>query len=134
MNFKFGPHTIGKNQIFYCSKYSFGLVNLKPIVPGHVLVICRRVVPRFLDLTKEEVSDLFESAHLIAKQIESIHKAESLTMTIQDGSEAGQSGTLCMRTLLYLEKINSNHHSSSIARAITDLGSSSRSLAYYTQI
>lgn len=67
-------------------------MNLKPIVPGHVLVISRRVVPRFLDLTKEEVSDLFESAHLIAKQIELLHKAESLTLTIQDGKDAGQSG------------------------------------------
>lgn len=91
MKFKFGPHTITSNEIFFCSKYSFGLVNLKPIVPGHVLVISRRVAPRFLDLSREEAADLFVSAHIICSRLQDVYKAESLTLTIQDGKEAGQS-------------------------------------------
>lgn len=89
--FKFGPHKITSNEIFFCSKHSFGLVNLKPIVPGHVLVISRAVRPRFLDLTKEESADLMASAHSIASKLQDIHKAESFTFTIQDGMQAGQS-------------------------------------------
>lgn len=89
--FKFGPHNITADQIFLCTKYSFGLVNLKPVVPGHVLVISRRVVPRFQQLTAEENNDLFLAAKIISKQVESIYKAESLTLTIQDGPQAGQS-------------------------------------------
>jgi bis(5'-adenosyl)-triphosphatase len=89
--FKFGPHTITSNEIFFNSKHSFGLVNLKPIVPGHVLVISRRVSPRFLDLSNEEAADLMESAHIICRQIEKVYKSQSLTLTIQDGLQAGQS-------------------------------------------
>lgn len=89
--FKFGPHTITSNEIFFNSKHSFGLVNLKPIVPGHVLVISRRISPRFLDLSSDEAADLMESAHIICRQIEKAFNSESLTLTIQDGAEAGQS-------------------------------------------
>jgi bis(5'-adenosyl)-triphosphatase len=89
--FSFGPWTIPASEIFYNSKLSFGLTNLKPVVPGHVLVISRRVTPRFSELTVDEVTDLFKSVHLISKSVEKLHKAESLTITIQDGESAGQS-------------------------------------------
>eukprot|EP00842_Homolaphlyctis_polyrhiza_P001459 jgi/Hompol1/2313/HPOL_001972-RA len=90
--FNFGPWPIrASTEIFYASKLSLGLVNLKPIVPGHVMVISRRVVQRFKDLTSDEVSDLFLSAHEIAKVIEKQYAAESMSITIQDGPFAGQS-------------------------------------------
>ncbi|KAJ3304757.1 hypothetical protein HDV03_002298 [Kappamyces sp. JEL0829] len=90
--FKFGPHPIkSTEQIFFNSKHSLGLVNLKPVVPGHVLVISKRVCLRFSQLTKDEVSDLFQAAHTISSQIERIHEADSMTLTIQDGVFAGQS-------------------------------------------
>lgn len=90
-NFYFGPHNITAEQIFFNSKLSFGLVNLKPIVPGHVLVISKRVVHRFNSLTAPEVQDLFLSASLITKRIEKLYAAQSLTLTVQDGEFAGQS-------------------------------------------
>lgn len=37
-------------------------VNLKPVVPGHVLVSPKRVVARFAELAPEEVSDLWWAA------------------------------------------------------------------------
>ncbi|ORX86053.1 HIT-like protein [Anaeromyces robustus] len=86
----FGQFKIYKTQIFFNSKYSFGLVNLKPISPGHVLVIPKRVVKRFSDITKEELNDLFESVQIIGKEIEKTYKGKSLTITIQDGPYAGQ--------------------------------------------
>ncbi|KAL1922516.1 uncharacterized protein VTP21DRAFT_10055 [Calcarisporiella thermophila] len=88
--YSFGPHVIRKSEVFYQSKLSLGLVNLKPIVPGHVLVISRRVVPRFTELSSEEVSDLWVSAQTVAKVIEKEYNAESLTFAIQDGYAAGQ--------------------------------------------
>ncbi|KAJ3129155.1 hypothetical protein HK098_002396 [Nowakowskiella sp. JEL0407] len=93
--FKFGPHTITKNEIFYASKLSFGLVNLKPIVPGHVLCITRRVVSRFTELTPEEVSDLFRTAQIIAQVVEKQYNGTSLNIAIQDGEAAGQSVPHC---------------------------------------
>jgi bis(5'-adenosyl)-triphosphatase len=87
---KFGPWPISPNEIFFNSLYSYGLVNLKPVVPGHVLVIPKRIVSRFHDLSKEEVCDLWLSAQEIGSVIEREYSAESLTFTIQDGSSAGQ--------------------------------------------
>ncbi|KAJ3312414.1 hypothetical protein HDV04_003173 [Boothiomyces sp. JEL0838] len=51
----------------------------------------RRVVARFNQLTMDEVSDMFQSAQIIAKQLEKVHNADSMTITIQDGEAAGQS-------------------------------------------
>ena len=42
-------------QVFYVTRLSAALVNLKPIVPGHSLVIPRRVVPRMMELSPDEV-------------------------------------------------------------------------------
>lgn len=42
-------------QCFYATKLCAALVNLKPILPGHCLVIPRRVVRRFTELSSEEV-------------------------------------------------------------------------------
>ncbi|KAK4702964.1 bis(5'-adenosyl)-triphosphatase, partial [Phenoliferia sp. Uapishka_3] len=88
--FRFASFAI-PNQVFYQSALSLGLVNLKPLVPGHVLVIPKRIIPRFGDLTTEEVSDLFLSVQTISRVIESEYKAASMTIACQDGPLAGQS-------------------------------------------
>ncbi|ORX42409.1 HIT-like protein [Piromyces finnis] len=90
VQYYFGQFKIYRSQIFFNSKYSFGLVNLKPISPGHVLIIPKRVVKRFQDITKEELNDLFESVQIVGKEIEKKYNGKSLTITIQDGPEAGQ--------------------------------------------
>ncbi|GAA5996556.1 hypothetical protein JCM5350_002193 [Sporobolomyces pararoseus] len=89
-SFRFASFKI-PNQIFYQSPLSLGIVNLKPLVPGHVLIIPKRVVPRFRDLTGEEVTDLFKSVHEISRVIEKEFKAQALNVALQDGPLAGQS-------------------------------------------
>ncbi|KAH3670673.1 hypothetical protein OGAPHI_001188 [Ogataea philodendri] len=79
------------SQVFYQSKHSFALVNLKPIVPGHVLVVPLRVVPRLKDLTTEESIDYMMTVQLIHQFIEKVYKADSLNLAMQDGVAAGQS-------------------------------------------
>lgn len=61
-----------ETQIFFSSRLSHALVNLKPIVPGHVLVIPQRIVPRIADLKSEEVSDLFLSVQRVAAVVVSV--------------------------------------------------------------
>ncbi|BGP13239.1 hypothetical protein JCM10213_004990 [Rhodosporidiobolus nylandii] len=81
------------NQVFYlsASRKTMGIVNLKPLVPGHVLVVPTRVTPRLRDLTAEEVGDLFASVQQISKVIEAEYKAQALNIALQDGPLAGQS-------------------------------------------
>ncbi|KAK1944098.1 Bifunctional bis(5'-adenosyl)-triphosphatase/adenylylsulfatase FHIT [Phytophthora citrophthora] len=86
----FGPFRVLFSQVFYESALSFALVNLKPIVPGHVLVVPKRPVGRFEMLDADEVSDLWISAQLVGKKVEKYYGASSLTFAIQDGKESGQ--------------------------------------------
>lgn len=72
------------------TKHSIALVNLKPIVRGHCLVIPRRVTPRFCDLSAEEVCDLWCTAQRVGPKLEGHFGADALTLAIQDGTAAGQ--------------------------------------------
>ena len=87
---RFGPIDIPDSQVFCETPLSLGLVNLKPVVPGHVLIISRRVVARFADLTPEETTDLWSLAKRVGTCIEPHFGATSLTYAIQDGPAAGQ--------------------------------------------
>uniref|UniRef100_A0A2C9WI72 HIT domain-containing protein n=1 Tax=Manihot esculenta TaxID=3983 RepID=A0A2C9WI72_MANES len=49
-----------------------------------------REVKRFADLTVDETSDLWFMAQKIGSRLEGYHQATSLTFTIQDGPQAGQ--------------------------------------------
>ena len=87
---RFGQHIIKASVVFFRSKLSYGFVNRKPVVSGHVLVAPLRIVDRFCDLTEDEVADLFLSTQKISGVVEREFKASSLTVAIQDGPDAGQ--------------------------------------------
>ncbi|KAI8995301.1 HIT-like protein [Trametes punicea] len=77
-------------QAFYRSRLAGAIVNLKPIVPGHVLVIPTRVVPRLADLKHDELAALISSVQHVGKVIERVYGADGLTIACQDGKAAGQ--------------------------------------------
>lgn len=79
----FGPIRIPPTQVFVETALSVGLVNLKPVVPGHVLIVSRRVAPRFADLTPEETADLWQLAKRVGSVLEPHFGATSLTYAIQ---------------------------------------------------
>ncbi|KAM6578498.1 hypothetical protein CsatB_030335 [Cannabis sativa] len=89
--YTFGPHKISSNDVFYKTHLSFAFVNLRPVLPVHVLVCPKREVKRFADLSTDETNDLWTIAHKISAPLQAYHKASSLTFTIQDGPQAGQS-------------------------------------------
>ncbi|CAF3360792.1 unnamed protein product [Rotaria socialis] len=87
---RWGQLEITASQIFFRSTLSIGLVNKKPIVPGHVLVSPIRCVERFSQLYPEEINDLFLSTQLVSTKIEEFYQGKSLSIAIQDGEYAGQ--------------------------------------------
>ena len=91
-NLKFGPFTIA-SQAFHISpsRLSYALVNLKPLLPGHILVCPVRCTPRLFQLTSEETADLFLTVRNVSKTISRVYKANALNVAVQDGVEAGQS-------------------------------------------
>lgn len=78
-------------QVFYKTNYTYALVNLKPLVPGHILIVPLRTgVHNLCDLTKEETVDYFDTLQVVHQFIKWQFKADSLNIAIQDGPEAGQ--------------------------------------------
>ncbi|KAI3632123.1 hypothetical protein MIR68_009959 [Amoeboaphelidium protococcarum] len=102
---KFGQWDIAAvSELFYTSQYCYGIVNLKPIKPGHVLIFPKRLVKRIVDLSEEECADLFKSVKTVGNVIENLYARDivgrdtehhedmtGLTVGIQDGKAAGQS-------------------------------------------
>eukprot|EP01088_Endostelium_zonatum_P019009 TRINITY_DN6364_c0_g1_i1.p1 TRINITY_DN6364_c0_g1~~TRINITY_DN6364_c0_g1_i1.p1 ORF type:complete len:163 (-),score=32.19 TRINITY_DN6364_c0_g1_i1:65-520(-) len=86
----FGKYLINRSQVFYRTKHSYALVNLMPVLPGHVLIVTNKPVARFTELEQDEATDLFTCAHIVGKVVEKHHKADSLSIVIQDGKAAGQ--------------------------------------------
>ncbi|KAI8867623.1 HIT-like protein, partial [Ramicandelaber brevisporus] len=86
----FGRISVRSSQVFFATRHSFGLVNLKPFRPGHVLVVSRRPVQRMSELTAEEVSDIFTNAQTVCRVVEKVWNAEAVTVAVQDGEAAGQ--------------------------------------------
>ena len=87
----FGPWNLDRSQVFYHSEHVLGIVNLKPLVPGHVLIIPKRVVNRIADLSPSELQDLFSTVQIVGPTLEKHFGASALNIAIQDGKEAGQS-------------------------------------------
>ena len=87
----FGPWRIGATEVFYASENSYCFVNLKPVLPGHVLVAPRRLVARMGDLSDSELSDLWATARFASTIVSAAHpETDALTFTVQDGKSAGQ--------------------------------------------
>lgn len=91
ISYFFGPYPIVPSQVFLETAHCLGIVNLKPIVPGHVLIISKRVEPRLAGLSSEESQDFFETVKRCAPVLEKHYNAEALNIAIQDGPAAGQS-------------------------------------------
>ncbi|KAI1376229.1 HIT domain-containing protein [Hypoxylon crocopeplum] len=60
----FGPFEVTP-QVFFTTPHSFALVNLKPLLPGHVLVCPRKPHRRLTELTALELTDLFQAVQRI---------------------------------------------------------------------
>ncbi|KAI0514747.1 HIT domain-containing protein [Xylaria bambusicola] len=112
----FGPFNV-TTQVFLTTPLSFALVNLKPLLPGHVLVCPRTLHKRLTDLSADELTDLFGAVQRVQRMLARYYfsqpqpqdptqtdaepeeisaqppaapEAGSFNIAIQDGAEAGQ--------------------------------------------
>lgn len=73
------------------------MVNLKPLIPGHILVCPLAPRRRLTDLSASETADLFATVQLTQRLLAKTYfktpdpEAGSFTVAVQDGAEAGQS-------------------------------------------
>ncbi|KAG9241506.1 putative Bis-tetraphosphatase [Calycina marina] len=96
----FGPFEVTE-QVFHRTANCYALVNIKPILPGHVLVIPFRPVQRLTDLNTSEVTSIFTTVQKVQKMLAKVHfksisqeegsiEDGSFNIAIQDGKESGQ--------------------------------------------
>ena len=95
----FGKFRIPASHIFNKSAtlLTFALVNLRPIVPGHVLVVPTRVVSRLSELTNDEHDDLWRTVRTVQAALGMAYHhstsdgGDGFNVAVQDGVAAGQS-------------------------------------------
>ena len=58
---------IPPSHVFYETPLSFAFVNIKPVVPGHVLVVPKRIVEKFEEMTTEEITDVMSTSQRVSK-------------------------------------------------------------------
>ncbi|KAH8167243.1 hypothetical protein CIB48_g1000 [Xylaria polymorpha] len=110
----FGPFDV-TTQVFMTTSLSFALVNLKPLLPGHVLVCPHAVHKRLTDLSAAELTDLFTTVQRVQRMLARYYFSQSqardpkqtetevegtsappapeagaFNIAIQDGAESGQ--------------------------------------------
>ncbi|KAG7134108.1 Ferrochelatase like protein [Verticillium longisporum] len=99
-------NTYRRHQVFLRTPHCFAVVNLKPLLPGHVLVCPLQPHKRLTDLTTPEVTDLFTTTQRVQKMLARYYfksssdgssspshappEAGSFNIALQDGAGAGQ--------------------------------------------
>jgi len=88
----FGRFIIPAASIFYRSpQKSVAFVNIRPIVPGHVLIIPERVVALMKDLTETEYLDMWSTVRKVQEVLQKQYDCTAFNVAVQDGRAAGQS-------------------------------------------
>ena len=92
---KFGDKTIDEKIIFYKRKLVFAFTNLKPFMPGHVLLCPTRVEKSYTKLTETEMIEMWISAKNISDNLKKYYHTDSVQISIQDGKDSGQTVEHC---------------------------------------
>ena len=92
---KFGDKTIDEKIIFYKRKLVFAFTNLKPFMPGHVLLCPTRVEKSYKNLTETEMIEMWISAKNISDNLKKYYHTDSVQISIQDGKDSGQTVEHC---------------------------------------
>lgn len=79
-----------EKQKFYEDELVLGIVSHKPIVSGHVLVVTKRHVEHFEQLTPEEITSIGEAVKKIHSAASQAYAASGYLLLQKNGIQAGQ--------------------------------------------
>ncbi|KUI68766.1 Bis(5'-nucleosyl)-tetraphosphatase [asymmetrical] [Cytospora mali] len=89
---RFGPFEV-TSQVFLKTPHSFALVNLKPLLPGHVLVCPTKPHKRLTDLSPPEVTDLFTTVQRVERMLARHYFPKPSTTTTTTSSSSSSSSS-----------------------------------------
>ncbi|CDO66836.1 histidine triad protein, putative [Plasmodium reichenowi] len=88
--YEFGIYEIDKREVFITTKYSYGFVNNKPLLPGHILLTTLKKKKHYNDLDIEEIIDINLLCNFMCYIMGNLFNTTDFSIAIQDGKEAGQ--------------------------------------------
>lgn len=77
-------------QRVFENEHVLALLDIRPLAEGHTLVLPKRTVARFEDLTSEEAAELGRQLVAIARKVVAATAAEGFNILLNDGQVAGQ--------------------------------------------
>lgn len=86
----FGPFAVTR-EVFHLTPTTFAIVNIRPLLPGHILVCPLRPHKHLTDLGPLETADLFITVQRIQRTLARLYGVEAFNVALQDGVAAGQS-------------------------------------------
>lgn len=81
----------GSREILASSASSVAFYDGFPVSPGHALIVPRRHVASFFDLTEEERADLFRVADEVRQIVDERYHPDGYNLGVNVGEAAGQS-------------------------------------------
>jgi histidine triad (HIT) family protein len=79
-----------KSMIVKETNLSLAFLDIKPLTPGHTLVIPKRHRKSFSDLKNDEILDFYKVIKNVMNTLRKKLKVESFTLGVNDGRHAGQ--------------------------------------------
>ena len=84
-------HAETMKEVIASSKLSLAFYDGFPVSPGHALVIPRRHVASFFDLTEDEVADMMALVRKVKLLVDARFRPDGYNIGINVGEAAGQS-------------------------------------------
>lgn len=79
-----------QSQIFYEGTSVVALLNYKPLLKGHTLILPKRNVVRFEDLTPEEILEIGTVVSKVQRVFKEVYGTNDYVLYLQNGINAGQ--------------------------------------------
>ncbi|CDU16997.1 hypothetical protein YYC_03976 [Plasmodium yoelii 17X] len=88
--YEFGSYEIDKREIFITTSHSYGFVNNKPLLPGHILLTTQKKKKKYNDLDMDEIIDIHLLSNFMCYVMGQLFNTDNFSIAIQDGEYAGQ--------------------------------------------
>ena len=82
--------TLSQSQVIATSDFAIAIRDSYPVAPGHTLVIPKRHVASYFDITSEERADIWTMLEMLKTQIDKEFKPSGYNIGINIGEAAGQ--------------------------------------------
>ncbi len=91
MECPFCDPNIIKEQKFFESENFYCFYNIRPLFPGHSLIIPKKHFKSFLELEDNTAKEFIRVLKKVSKTLMKAYKATGMDLAIQDGKDAGAS-------------------------------------------